>query len=74
MSVQGKGRTLPSQETTDTGKVLGAVDTAGPDGGTAWVDAGAAAFTPDEPTDWTGPPTTVQEALDELAARLTIAE
>lgn len=33
-----------------------------------------AAYTPDEETDWDGPPTTIQEALDELAARVRILE
>lgn len=34
----------------------------------------AKAFTPDEVTDWDTPPTTIQEALDQLAARLKAIE
>jgi hypothetical protein len=32
------------------------------------------AFTPAVPGDWSGPPATVQAALDELAARVAVLE
>lgn len=37
-------------------------------------EAGNISYTPTTGTDWTGPPTTVQEALDELAARVKALE
>lgn len=73
MSNNGRGRTLPSQTDADTGKVLGTVDVEGPDNGAAWVEAGAAAFTPTTSADWgSSVPTTIQEALDTIAANITI--
>lgn len=75
MSTQGLGRTLPSQTDADTGKVLTVTGTGtGPDDGVGFEFVGDGAFEPAVPSDWDGPPTTLQEALDELAARLRIVE
>ena len=41
---------------------------------TEGVDLSRITFTPAVGSDWDGPPTTVAEALDELAARLRVLE
>ena len=49
--------------------------------GEIWVDSTSTAqvldltaYTPTTPTDWDGSPTTIYEALDELASRLRVIE
>lgn len=69
----GAGRTLPADVDTDGGKVL--VTDPSTSTGLAWVEAGETPYTPTTSGDWPGTdPTTVQEALDQLAERLTALE
>jgi len=45
-----------------------------PTNGDASSDASTTTYTPGQPTDWDVQPTTIAEALDELAARVRVLE
>lgn len=64
--------------TINAGNVRGPAGPAGPAGEGGGGGGGGAidgSYTPSEPTDWPGiPPATIQQALDAVAARLTLIE
>lgn len=70
MATHGYGRTFPAGGTD--GQVPVADETA--PSGIAWGDTANIAYTPDDENNWDTPPTTIAEALDELASRVAALE
>lgn len=67
-TTRGPGRTIPG------GGEPGAPLTQDENGDLIFDDAGSAPFTPTTSGDWSPAPTTVQEALDQLAERVAALE